>query len=291
MPMTRICETLTFGVEIETTVPYDTLDANRMTIGGYHAGIQVPYLPAGWKAERDASITSGRSGFTGCEIVSPILKGAAGIAEVIRAVETLNEKGHRVNKSCGVHVHVGFAGKSAEELSRLITLVSFLEKGLYAVTGTKARERSNWCMSTKKVSHYNSTEIKSAKQFLRHKANEKYSILNVRPLTSDKKTVEFRVFSGSLDAVKVVGWIMACLGIVEKALTDKRAMKWDAPDMTQSKTLGKGGIGATEVERLLFILGWGKKDKNYGWLDAGVEMKTIKTEFRRLAQKYDEATA
>jgi hypothetical protein len=45
------------------------------------------------------------------------------------------------------------------------------------------------------------------------------------------------------------------LGIVEKVLTDKRAMTWNAEDMTQSKTLGKGTIGATEVERLLLILG------------------------------------
>jgi hypothetical protein len=308
--MTRICETLTFGVEIETVVPYATLDAERMRIGGYHAGIQVPYLPSGWKAERDASITSTRSGFTACEIVSPILQGAAGIAEVVEVIGILNAKGHRVNKSCGVHVHVGFRmvcipgtpdadgsfedvirPTTSEELARLITLVSFLEKGLYAVTGTKARERSNWCISTKKTSPYSGDTILNVKQFLRLKTNEKYSILNIRPLTTDKKTVEFRVFSGSLDAVKVVGWIMVCLGIVEKALTDKRAMKWDAPDLSNSPTMGRPGAGATEVERLLFILGWGKKDKNYGWLDAGVEMKAIKAEFRRLAAKYDDATA
>ena len=72
--MSRICEQLTFGVEIETVIPYATLDAERMSIGGYHAGIQVPYLPPDWTAERDASITSNCSGHTGCEIVSPVLK-------------------------------------------------------------------------------------------------------------------------------------------------------------------------------------------------------------------------
>ena len=189
--MTKIAETLTFGIEIETTVPYTTVDSERLSIGGYHAGIQVPYLPQGWKAERDGSITANRSGHTGCEIVSPILRGAEGLAQVESVIAVLNEKGHKVNASCGVHVHVGFAGKSGEELARLITLVSFLEKGLYAVTGTKSRERSNWCLSTKKVSRYSDTEIKNAKQFLRHKSNEKYSILNIRPLTAD----EFEYFN------------------------------------------------------------------------------------------------
>ena len=284
MPMTTIAENLTFGVEIETTV--DTR-ATGIRIGSYHAGYQVPYLPQGWKAESDASIRPTVPGHSACEIVSPVLKGAKGLAQVVKVCRILQEKGHRVNSSCGVHVHIGFAGKTADELARLITLVSFLEKGLFAVTGTKSRERSNWCMSTKKVSHHNSTKIKNAKQFLRLKSNEKYSILNVRPLASDKKTVEFRVFSGSLEAVKIIGWIMVCLGIVEKALSDKRCMAWDARDMTQSKTLGKGTIGATEVERLLFILGWGVKDKNYGWISDAVPMKEIKAEFRRLAKKYD----
>lgn len=288
--MTKIAEKLTFGVEIETTCnPAKT----GVRVGGYHCGIQVPYLPTGWKAENDASIRSTLRGHTSCEIVSPILRGSAGLEEVTRVIKILTEKGHRVNSSCGVHVHVGFTKANgtqygADILARLITLVSFLEKGLYAVTGTKSRERSRWCGSTKS---FCGSLIKNAKEFMKHKRNEKYSILNVSPLTSSKKTVEFRVFSGSLEVVKVIGWIMVCLGIVEKALTDKRAMTWNAKDMTQSKTLGKGTIGATEVERLLFILGWGNTKKNHGWISNAIPMKEIKAEFRRLAQKYDGATA
>ena len=47
---------LTFGIEIETTVPKTTVRRERMTIGSYHCGEQVPYLPQGWTAERDSSL-------------------------------------------------------------------------------------------------------------------------------------------------------------------------------------------------------------------------------------------
>lgn len=38
---------LTFGIEIETTISTETVRRERMTIGGYHHGIQVPYLQIG----------------------------------------------------------------------------------------------------------------------------------------------------------------------------------------------------------------------------------------------------
>ncbi len=62
----------------------------------------MPYLPAGWKAERDGSIATRGDGQP-CEIVSPILQGAEGLAEVLEVLRTLEAKGHRVNASCGVH--------------------------------------------------------------------------------------------------------------------------------------------------------------------------------------------
>jgi hypothetical protein len=57
---------LTFGVEIETTIP-----AGACYVGGYHNGVQVPWLPEGWKAEHDGSIRASR-GRVACEFVSPV---------------------------------------------------------------------------------------------------------------------------------------------------------------------------------------------------------------------------
>ena len=97
---------MTFGVEIETVAPDAAVTEGGLRIGAYHHGVQVPYLPRGWKAERDGSIDNSRGGHA-CEIVSPVLKGAEGIAQVAEVVQTLEAKGHKVNITCGVHVHIG----------------------------------------------------------------------------------------------------------------------------------------------------------------------------------------
>jgi len=68
---------LTFGVEIETVAPDHLVRQEgglRLRIGPRHRGIQVPYLPVGWRAEQDCSIAADHGGHA-CEIVSPILQG------------------------------------------------------------------------------------------------------------------------------------------------------------------------------------------------------------------------
>jgi len=59
-------KTCDWGLEIETIVPEATLRNENMRIGPYHGGIQVPYLPTGWKAEHDGSIQT-RPGFASCD--------------------------------------------------------------------------------------------------------------------------------------------------------------------------------------------------------------------------------
>ena len=98
---------LTFGIELETIAPDRLVREEGLRIGPYRRGVQVPYLPEGWKAEADGSIDNGHGGHK-CEIVSPVLRGPEGLAQVAAAVRTLEAKGHRVNASTGVHIHVGW---------------------------------------------------------------------------------------------------------------------------------------------------------------------------------------
>jgi len=277
-----LAQEFTFGVEIETIVPY----LNEIRIGNYHNGIQVPYLPHGWTAQRDGSIRGTRDTLP-CEIVSPILKGEAGIKELIKVVKILKEKGHKVNDSCGVHVHVGFGGKTATELAKLITITAYLEKALYAITGTKSRERGSYCDSVKQYDN-----AKKYRDEMRVADGARYKVLNIRNLTpGGKGTVEFRCFSGSLNVEKIVGWVQVSLGIVEKALTCKRCPAWDGKKPTG--VWKKEGDGATECERLLAYLCWGNYGKHpshlraYGWISNEIKQDTVKATLRTLAAKYD----
>jgi hypothetical protein len=273
---------LTFGIEIETVAPQSAVDAG-LSIGPYHCGRQVPYLPEGWKAEADSSITAS-SGYR-CEIVSPVLRGVDGLAQVFSVLRTLGEKGHTVNASCGVHIHVGWDRTwSAVSLARLITIVAYLEKGLYAITGSKRRETGPYCSGIRKYGN-----DKDAKRRIDY---QRYHALNLTNLArGTKDTVEFRVFSGSLSATKVAGWIQVCLGLVERAVNGKRSPSWTPKPLKGGWK--KAGEGQSETERLLGYLAWGQGvakihgGHQFGWLADIVAQDEIKAEFRRLAKQYD----
>lgn len=274
---------LTFGVEIETIAPQSALDEG-LRIGSYKRGIQVPYLPEGWKAESDGSIDASGGGRP-CEIVSPILRGPEGLAQVAQVLATLVAKGHRVNASCGFHVHVGWKRDWASEaLARLVTIVAYCERGLYAITGTKGRERGTYCGGVRRYGCH-----KDAKPNL---DRNRYHALNLTNLArGGKETVEFRVFSGSLKPAKVLGWIQVCLGLVERALSSKRMPSWNPKP--PSGGWKKGGPGQSEAERLLGYLAWGPGyarlhgGRQFGWMATSIAQDDVKAEFRRLAKKYD----
>ena len=77
---------IAFGIEFETTLP----NSDTTPIGAYHNGVQVPWLPEGWRAERDSSIHPENAFRKGCEFVSPKLRGAAGMEQVCQAIDRIN---------------------------------------------------------------------------------------------------------------------------------------------------------------------------------------------------------
>jgi len=279
---------IAWGIELETTLP----NTDRTPIGRYHHGIQVAWLSSGWKAESDSSIRPQAPGRHGCEFVSPKLRGYDGLREVEQAVAAINEHGARVNHTCGIHVTISFDGDAAA-LARLISLVANHEKGIYASTGTKRRERNTY---SKKIKPYGNNG--DAKQ--RCEA-DRYHLLNLTHLARGRNRVEFRAFAGSLNATKIVGYIMMCLGLVELALTARRQPSWDYAKRPGTKSCWDktgAGEGETELNRLFYRLGWTRgwykganRDKRYGHL-CGLngetpDLKPIKKKLLEMAAKYD----
>jgi hypothetical protein len=276
---------LTFGVELEVTLPQGTCP-----VGGYHHGAQVPQLPAGWRAERDASIQAG-PGHTAAEIVSPVLKGADGLCQVKSVCDWLNRVGAKVNRSTGFHVHVGFDFSNAEALHRLVSLVANFEKALFASTGTHSREQGHFCRGIQEdhrfVTAFHATRV--ARPGL---CSDRYHVLNLTNLIGHgKPTVEFRVFAGTTNALKAIGYVRLCLGIVEKALSMKKLPKWVAKTPVATSPIHRKGEGQTALTRLFYALGWtkGREEHTYGDVRdeelPGVE--AVKKELMRLARKYD----
>jgi hypothetical protein len=164
--------------------------------------------------------------------------------------------------------------------------VAYAERGLYAITGTKNRERSRYCGGVRKYGNG-----KDAKPVL---DRDRYHALNLTNLARGRATVEFRVFSGSTSAVKLVGWIQVCLGLVERAINTKRSPKWSPAPLKGGWK--KAGDGASEAERLLGYLAWGHGyaklhgGHQFGWISDAIPQDAVKREFRRLAAKYDAQT-
>lgn len=276
-----------WGIELETTLPA----SDTTPIGAYHHGVQVPWLPEGWKAERDSSIQTLAPGRKGCEFVSPKLRGYEGLQQVEAAIDAINARGARVNFSTGVHLTIEWRGDAAA-LARLISLVGNHERAIYASTGTRRREQNRY---SKKIKNYGNHD--AAKQ--RCEA-DRYHLLNLTHLARGKNRIEFRAFAGTLNKTKVIGYLMMCLGLVELALNTKRRSDWEYTKREGTKSCWDrpgAGEGETELNRLFYRLGWTKgwykgalRDKVYGQLaseTATPDLKAIKTKLLEMARKYD----
>jgi Putative amidoligase enzyme len=283
--MTVNVNDLTFGVELEVTLP-----AGTCTVGCYHHGVQVPQLPTGWKAERDCSIQAG-PGYMAAEIVSSVLKGADGLRQLKAVCDWLNSVGAKVNRSTGFHVHVGFDHTNAKALHRLVSLVANFEKALFAATGTHSREQNHYCQGIS-ADHNFVTAFRATRVARPDLCSDRYHVLNLANLISHgKPTVEFRVFAGTTNALKATGYVRLCLGIVEKALAMKKLPKWVAKTPIETSPIHRNGEGQTALTRLFYGLGWtkGREDHTFGDVQAE-ELPTIeatKKELMRLARKYD----
>jgi hypothetical protein len=310
---------LTFGVEIETVVGGRDRPDVPFSIGGYHSrnGIRLdadsPFAALnGWGAQYDGSIRI-RNGGRACEFVSPVLQGADGLRNLFAAVKCIRHQIRAsVNRSCGVHVHIGFP-RNADALKRLVHLVATHESALFACSGTPRRENGNWCRGIKndyspeiRFSMGASGYYDDGLRCNQGAFNDRYKILNLSNMVNGRNTVEFRLFSGSTNEKKIMAWVRLCLSIVEKALGGKRAVKWNSNDKAVVNKGGKSGDGFKQVKLLMYKIGWvrgrsfqtvnGEKvHKTWGAaldkIDGLPTLKDDKRALKALARKYDEKIA
>lgn len=302
-------EDMTFGVEIETHIPTSA----NVPVRSYHSYEPLPsgWLPPfvdeygdykEWQATQDSSICTPNYQREDCEFISPVLKGVAGlqnvmdVARVIKAplgstIEidgvTYKGLGAGVNRSCGIHIHVGFNyERPISDVQKLVHLVGAYEPGLYAATGTKARERGTYSQPLKAGWHRREPrEVDSM-------ADQRYLSLNMSALLNRRRpAVEFRTFAGSKNPQKIATYIMLCLGIVQQAVSMPRAPKWDLPAATDTYGPGKGQ-GHKELNRLIRKIGWVLRGAQFGpcGMMQGRGIPTLKKAIkllRELADKYD----
>ena len=207
-PMTAM--QLTFGVEIET------YNVNRDLMVSQAAFNDLPIRYEGYNHHdshdtfrfvSDGSI----SGINPIECVTPILKGRDGFSALENACKTLNEVGAKVNRSTGLHVHIGAAKLTVEQYINVFANYQMLEAVIDTFMANSRRANNNtYCQSLIGV---NLTDCKTREDVWQAFDSSRYYKVNPESF-SRHKTIEFRQHQGSTDYTKIKMWVTFCAKLV-----------------------------------------------------------------------------
>jgi Putative amidoligase enzyme len=232
----------TFGIEIEG------IGASREAIARAIEAAGVPCMVEGynhytrtfWKIVTDGSIeTGGQRGRVGFEVVSPVLSGEEGLAQVRKVMDAIASTGATVNKSCGLHVHIGARDFSLRELRNIAKNYVIFEDFFDAIMPPSRRASANQYIKSNRRAmggDYSNAAAKRACEKLdgcrtvdeiieatcpnplgwgRNRAGRYYK-LNLTAFWAHG-TVEFRQHSGTVEADKACAWIELLLQFVNRA--------------------------------------------------------------------------
>lgn len=222
----KIKSNRTFGVEIEMLVPSSlgTQITNYLGDNGIACSYEgyTHQLMSTWKLVTDSSLQSQR-GFKSFELVSPILQGQSGINELRNILNLITEAGCKVNKSCGIHVHVGVQDYNVKNLVNLVKFYGKYEDELNMVMAP-SRRNNRWCagLDIDRIwSRLNKCETFSDVENI---MSTRYKTVNVYSYRR-YGTVEFRQHGGSTDANKVCAWVIMLTNMCDKVAKKKHITK------------------------------------------------------------------
>lgn len=201
-----------FGVEIELIGLSTSQATDALTDAGievYNAGYTHSVSRTTWKVVTDGSV-----GSRGCEVVSPILVGEDGVAQVKRVMNALAGAGAGVNRACGLHVHIDAHGLSAPEILTIVARYGRYEMEIDAFMPPSRRGFANsYCQPVANLRLRGSTPREAARSM-----RGRYYKVNLQSFIK-YGTIEFRQHSGTTDAHKAVNWIKFLQAFVEESVS------------------------------------------------------------------------
>lgn len=232
------------------------------------------------------------------EVVSPICqyRDIETIQELIRKLRT---GGAKVNKSCGIHVHVDASNHTPQTLRNLVNIMAAKEDLLYKTLQVDVA-REDYCKKadTQFLDVLNRKRPKAMQDLetlwyngssgrYRHYDHTRYHALNLHSVFS-KGTIEFRLFNSTLHAGEVKTYIQLCLAISHQALVQKGASRARTHSDNEKYTfrtwlLRLGLIGDEFKTARMHLLK--NLDGNIAWRDPAQEQK----QKERLAERRLEA--
>lgn len=186
-----------------------------------------------WSIVSDSSIRA-ESAREKCELVTPILHWDD-IETLQEIVRELRHAGAKVNETCGLHIHIGANGLTAQNIRVLVNTVAGREDIFCRALKVHQRRR-NYCRPTNERFLRELNEKKPATldelktiwygdsgNHTFHYDPTRYTILNLHALFT-KGTIEFRIFNASLHAGEVKAAIQFSAALVAFAKKSQRAV-------------------------------------------------------------------
>ena len=209
----QLLASYTFGVEIECcNVHPDTIGtiANRKGLDFRNETYNHTDHRSHYKLVPDSSIR----GNDPIECVSPILKnGKPGFDSLKACCDTLNEAGARVNRSTGLHVHVG-GNISERQYCNVFANYYYLEAVIDSFMSPSRRNGNTYCKPLHgNISENGLTAATTAREISNVFNGDRYYKINATAW-GRHHTIEFRQHQGSTNYEKIAAWARFCIKLV-----------------------------------------------------------------------------
>ena len=226
------------GIELEHITPNVNTLRTKLNQAGFPAiGPMYSHEVVNtWKLCTDSSLRGGRGRpGSGIEVVTPKQFGAEGLKKIRKVMKIMKEVDGYVNHTCGMHVHVDAWGWEIDDLKRLGRVWKRLEKPF--LWNLVPPSRRNHGMAKELTESWFSALSRNGPS-----GTGRYWSLNIESFPR-YGSVEFRMFSGTLNPWKATAWIMLCLKLMEAVKNGLSSRAISHPDNLEY-VLEKVGIAA-----------------------------------------------
>jgi len=240
-------ESLTYGVEIECIRPSNVSMAEfarRITEAGVPCNAEHynHNVRSAWKIVTDGSL-SDRNG-VGMEVVSPILRSAADFEQIRTVSAVLLDGRCKINKTCGLHVHVGLPRREHRLPINVLRIYNKFEPVIDTLMPPSRRGSANGYARPTAFSERMATA--SDLNVLRIAyGHDRYRKVNLESIWRHG-TLEFRQHAGTIEAEKIIAWATLVLKLT--------AMANSAPELP---------TGAPTLEGLLALIDASEEAKGF----------------------------
>ena len=203
------------GVEIETT-------------GYEHRIDDFDSSQFDFRKAYDGSVNAYDEDYKGVEYISKPMTGDYLFRQIDNIGNYLLDNDFKVNKSCGLHIHIDARDLFYEQLKGILIVAKTFEDIIFRIV-PRSRSKSRWCRKVPMEKHH-ITRIESNSDLIQswyessdtYPDFDKYNDSRYHGLNLHARvylgTIEFRYHSGTNNPTKIKNWITICQHIVSKGI-------------------------------------------------------------------------